>query len=262
MRHDANELDRFYQSQRGKTACDMIWRRIRVLWPDMRDLDVLGLGFASPILNCFDDTPRRSVALMPAAQGAVIWPGEGASRTTISDETRLPFPDAMFDRVVLLHALEEAESIPALLREVWRVMAPQGRMVLIVSNRSGAWARADGTPFGHGRPFSKGQITRVLGDAAFEATAWSRALYAPPMSWCCGPGRSEFWESVGEKLYRGLSGVVLVEAVKRVAALTPRAARSSSLRIRGLEGARPSAISPSTSKTTSAPSSLPRTETP
>jgi len=258
MRHDAVELDRFYQTRRGKTAREMIWRRVRVLWPNVSDLDMLGLGFVAPILGNFDETPRRKIALMPAAQGAIIWPKTGASRTAISDETRLPFADALFDRVVLLHALEEAESIPALLREVWRVMSPQGRMVLIVSNRSGAWARADGTPFGHGRPFSKGQISRVLGDSAFEPTAWSRALYAPPMSWCCGPDRGGFWESVGEKLYSGLSGVVLVEAVKRIAALTPRAASRSRLRIKGLEGARPSAISPSTSKSNS--SSLPRTE--
>lgn len=244
MRRDAVELERFYHSPRGETAEAMIWRRISVLWPDMRDLDVLGLGFATPVLDRFGDQPRRSAAFMPGAQGAIIWPGGNEkSSTALGDECRLPFPDALFDRVVLLHALEEVESVPAFLREVWRVTAPQGRVALIVPNRSGFWARGDATPFGHGRPYSKSQLQGVLGDSAFEATAWSRALYAPPFTWCCKGSRGEFWESVGEKLWSRLSGLILVEAVKRVAALTPRAARSKEIRMRGLEGAGARAVS-------------------
>tara|TARA_R110002072_G_scaffold18624_2_gene69558 strand:+ start:1067 stop:1843 length:777 start_codon:yes stop_codon:yes gene_type:complete len=252
MRRDAVELERFYNSPKGQTADAMIWRRISVLWPDMRDLDVLGLGYAPPVLDRFDDAPRRSIAFMPDGQGAVIWPHTGKSRTALGDEVRLPFADSLFDRVVLLHALEEVESVPAFLREVWRVTAPQGRVALVVANRSGFWARADATPFGHGRPFSKGQLARVLNDSAFEPTAWSRALYAPPFDWCCGPERGGFWESLGETLFRGMSGLILVEATKRVAALTPRAARPAPIRIRGLEGAGASAITPSRN-TTSTP---------
>lgn len=244
MRRDAVELERFYHSPRGETAEAMIWRRISVLWPDMSGQDVLGLGFAAPILDRFGDAPRRSVAFMPGAQGAIIWPGGGAaSRTALGDECRLPFPDSLFDRVVLMHALEEVESIPAFLREVWRVTAPQGRVALIVPNRSGLWARGDATPFGHGRPFSKSQLQGVLADSAFEPAAWSRALYAPPLTWCCGPSRGEFWEALGEKLYARLSGLILVEAVKRVAALTPRAAGAQRFRMRGLEGAATQAVS-------------------
>ena len=201
MRRDAVELERFYNSPKGQTADAMIWRRISVLWPDMRDLDVLGLGYAPPVLDRFDNAPRRSIAFMPDGQGAVIWPHTVA---------------------------------------------------LVVANRSGFWARADATPFGHGRPFSKGQLARVLNDSAFEPTAWSRALYAPPFDWCCGPERGGFWESLGETLFRGMSGLILVEATKRVAALTPRAARPAPIRIRGLEGAGASAITPSRN-TTSTP---------
>ena len=45
---------------------------------------------------------------------------------------------------------------------MWRVLAPSGR-VIVVPNRRGPWARADNTPFGHGRPYSRSQITNCCG---------------------------------------------------------------------------------------------------
>ena len=62
------------------------------------------------------------------------------------------------DRVLLVHALEMAHDPGALLREVWRVLAAGGRLLAVVPNRRGLWARMDTTPFGHGRPYSRTQI--------------------------------------------------------------------------------------------------------
>ena len=53
----------------------------------------------------------------------------------------------------------DAESI---LREAWRVLAAGGRLLAVVPNRRGLWARMDTTPFGHGRPYSRPQITYLL----------------------------------------------------------------------------------------------------
>ena len=58
-------------------------------------------------------------------------------------------------------------------------------VLLIVANRAGVWARADRTPFGHGRPFSKGQILRLLEDTAFEVTAVLCEACARAMSASC-----------------------------------------------------------------------------
>ena len=71
-------------------------------------------------------------------------------------------------------------SAPApLLREMWRVLTPEGRLLLIVPNRRGVWARLDTTPFGHGRPYSRGQLERLLTDALFTPLEWTtRALHA------------------------------------------------------------------------------------
>lgn len=228
MRRDAIELDRFYRTTRGALAQRMIERRLSAVWPNLKDLDVLGMGYATPYLRDMQAEARRCIDLMPSTQGAIA--PTHPSNIVMGDETRMPFPDAMFDRVLMIHMLEEAEHLPGLLRETWRVLAPEGRMVIVSAARAGVWALSDATPFGHGRPFSRGQLSHLLDDALFEPVAWSRALYAPPWRWASGRSLANAWENAGEKLWSGLGGVILVEAVKRTSALRPigRAARASS----------------------------------
>lgn len=244
MRSDAVEIDRFYGSDQGRAAQTAILRRISALWPEMRGYDVLAMGYGPQLLSRIGEEARRRLAFMPAEQGAVRWPGEQPSRTVLGDEMHLPFKDSLFDRIILIHALEESTAPAHLLRELWRVTAPQGRIVLIVPNRSGLWSRVEATPFGHGRPFSKGQLSRLLTDAAFTPTAWARALYAPPWRWACKGNRAEGWEHAGEKFWPQLGGLILAEAVKQTGALTPRRARPARVRRPALEGQAAPALSP------------------
>lgn len=242
MRTDAVEIDRFHRSGRGEAAREMVRRRLAALWPNTEGLDILGYGFAAPWLDDFKDA-RRAVAYMPASQGAVAWPARRPCRTAMGEEARLPFREAVFDRVLLVHALEEAGDLHKLLRELWRVMAPEGRMAIVAANRAGLWSRADSTPFGHGRPFSRHQLTRILTDALFEPTAWSRALYAPPWRWACHPKPAEAFESVGETAFPAFGGLILVEAVKHVGAVRPGGTPARA-RAKPLEGAARPALSP------------------
>ncbi|GJL96782.1 MAG: methyltransferase type 11 [Hyphobacterium sp.] len=244
MRSDALQIDRFYQTDQGIAARAMILRRLTALWPDLRDMDVLGIGYPPPLLEALGATARRCLAFMPADQGAVRWPAGQASRTVLGDELHLPFPEAMFDRIVLVHALEDSQSPAHLLRELWRILAPQGRLALIVPNRAGLWARVESTPLGHGRPFSKRQLTQLLDDAALAPTAWTRALYAPPWKWACRENRALGWEEAGEKFWPHLGGLIMAEAIKNTGALTPRRARPARVRLPHLEGRPAPALSP------------------
>ncbi|MGE3143783.1 MAG: class I SAM-dependent methyltransferase [Hyphomonadaceae bacterium] len=214
MRVDAPSLQRFYAGPLGQAAQRMIERRLDALWARAEGRDMLGVGYAGPHLARFRESARRAVAFMPAAQGAETWPAEGAGLAVLGDETRLPFMDAMFDRVIVAHALEEAENIAPLLREIWRVTAPEGRVVVIVANRVGLWARADSTPFGHGRPFSRRQLAALLTDAMFQPTATARALYAPPVKWAARFALPI--EHAGGVLWPAFGGLILMEAAKRL----------------------------------------------
>ncbi|MCP2669619.1 class I SAM-dependent methyltransferase [Maricaulaceae bacterium EIL42A08] len=248
MRTDALEIDRFYRSKRGRAAREMVLRRLRFLWSNTRDLDILGYGYASPYLSAFSDEARRTVAYMPAEQGAVPWTQNGKNRVALGDECRLPFVESLFDRVILVHALEEAEDLRRLLREVWRVMAPEARLMVICTHRGGLWARVDSTPFGHGRPFSRTQLNRFLTDALFEPTAWSQALYAPPWRFSCGEKAADGFEAVGERLYPAFGGLLMAEAVKHVGAVRP-GKTAQRVSVRKLEGVGKRALSPNSDKT-------------
>jgi SAM-dependent methyltransferase len=221
MRVDVLALQRFYATPLGEVVRRMAGRRLAALWPQADGLDVLGVGYATPYLDRFREGARRVVASMPGEQGAERWPGRAGCLTALSDEARLPFMDSVFDRVLVAHALEESEAVRPLLREIWRVMAPEGRLVILTVNRWSLWAQADGTPFGHGRPYSRAQLALLLSDAMFSPVASARALYAPPLKWTVKA--ADAFERVGEVIWPAQGGLVLMEAVKRLYADTFRA---------------------------------------
>jgi len=221
MRVDVLALQRFYASPLGEAVRRAASRRLAALWPFTEGLDVLGLGYPTPYLERFRAGARRTVTMMPAAQGAEPWPADRVL-TTLAEDARLPFMDAVFDRVLLVHALEECEAAHAMLREVWRVMAPEGRLVVIVANRWSWWAQSGATPFGNGRPYSRTQLAALLSDSVFEPVVSARALYAPPSTWSPFVRAADAFESVGERLWPAQGGLVLMEAVKRLYANTAR----------------------------------------
>jgi SAM-dependent methyltransferase len=105
---------------------------------------------------------------------------------------------------------------PDMLREVWRVLAAGGRLLLIVPNRRGIWARIDTTPFGHGRPFSRRQLVELLREALFTPVGWSEALWLPPLTRVPFLRTAVAWERAGRTLSLPFAGVHIVEATKQV----------------------------------------------
>ena len=216
MSIDVVDLRDFYGQRLGIVARRFIGRGIRSLWRDTSGQSVLGIGYATPYLGLFREEAERCLAFMPAAQGVVKWPSARPALSALVDEFELPLPDAAVDRVLLVHHLEMTHDPAALLREVWRVLASGGRLLAVVPNRRGVWARTDTTPFGHGRPYSRSQINQLLRETWFTPTGWSEALYVPPVErgWFL---RAAFaWERTGATLSAPFAGVHLVEASKQV----------------------------------------------
>ena len=215
---DVSDLTAFYRAPLGQLARQVILRHVENFWPDLRGLRVLGYGFAIPYARLFTGA-ERAIAAMPAPFGALTWPDD-KNATLVCEEDALPFPDVFFDRILIVHGLESAESLRPLLRQLWRVLAPEGKILLVAPNRASLWAQVQVSPFGHGRPFSRMELERLLKDALLEPSRWSRALYAPPFPSISGKGTS--WERMGRRLLPGIGGVHVVEATKSLyAAATP-----------------------------------------
>ncbi|MFO1235513.1 MAG: class I SAM-dependent methyltransferase [Alphaproteobacteria bacterium] len=214
MRAEIAEYRAFYDSRLGTIARRLVRRRLRQIWPDVRGLTLLGLGYATPYLAPFVDEAAAVVAVMPAEQGAVAWPRRGPNRVALADDTNLPFADGALDRVVMIHALETSDAWRTLLRQVWRALKPDGRLIVVVPNRRGLWAAFGDTPYAHGHAYTRFQLERLLGEAMFAPERWEQALYGPPsrLSYVMRTGRA--WERLGRVLYPGLPGVLIVEATK------------------------------------------------
>lgn len=232
MRCDILALQAFHAGPLGRAAAAMAARRAADAWGDCAGLDLLAFGYATPILDVWRPQARRVVAFMPGAQGAEAWPAGGACATCLGEEERLPFPDQSFDRVVAFHLVEEAARPSAVLREIWRILAPEGRLMLVAAHRGGLWARLESSPLGQGRPWSRRQLAALLESALFQPEAWAKALYAPPLSWPAAAGAPEVWEQFGERLWPAFGGLILADAVKRLRVGPPPAASRRSVAVR------------------------------
>jgi SAM-dependent methyltransferase len=220
MPQDVRDLAAFYHAPMGQLAQRVIMRRLRALWPDLSGRRLLGYGYAVPYLRGLADA-ERAIAAMPAAMGVISWP-QGRNAALLCEDHALPFPDVFFDRILVVHGLEGAEQLRPLLRQLWRVLAPEGRLMVVAPNRASLWAQVDISPFGQGRPFSRRELDWLLRDALFEPARWERALYAPPVKSRALLGSGAGWEKIGARLLPRVGGVHLVEATKSFyAAATP-----------------------------------------
>ena len=244
MRRDVLELRQFYATPLGAAAREMIGRKVREAWGDAHALDVLALGYATPFLEGPSLVARRTVAAMPAAQGVEVWPADGRNLACLTHEAALPFANALFDRVLLVHALEESDDPHAMLAEAWRVLAPAGRLIIVAANRRGLWSNAEATPFGHGRPYTRRQLETLVRGAELEPIAWTRALYAPPLAWTARWAAG--FEQIGAWVWPMLSGVILMEAVKQTFAVKPRGSRAPVRVFRPLLQPQPAGLLPET----------------
>jgi SAM-dependent methyltransferase len=213
---DVVDLRAFYAERLGLVARRLIAQRLKERWPSCAGESLLGLGYATPYLKHLGEGAERVVAFMPATQGVVNWPREGPNAAALVAEVELPLPDASIDRVLLVHSLEIAAEERNQLREVWRVLAPGGRILLVVPNRRGIWARSEATPFGTGRPFGRTQLTMLLRDAMFSPLGWTEALAVPPFRHRSWIRSGAAWERVGRILWPAFAGVLIVEATKQL----------------------------------------------
>jgi SAM-dependent methyltransferase len=223
---DVVDLREFYATPLGRIAATSVERAIAELWPDARDERLIGLGYCIPWIGTYAISAERTLALMPAAQGAMQWPPGGPSAVALVFNEQLPLADSSVDRIMMAHMLEHAENPGDSLSEAWRVLVPGGKLLIVVPNRRGFWARFEHTPFGTGRPFSKGQLSRLLRDSLLTPSRWSEALHFPPVTRF---GALRFNKGVlrlGLRPWPVFAGVLIVEATKRLYQGLPAPARA------------------------------------
>lgn len=235
MQLDVDDLLEFYATPLGQTVRRLLTHRIRARWRGLQRSTLIGLGYASPYLGAFRGEAMHLGVLMPDSLGVARWPRDGPGQSALVDDDRLPLADGSVDRLLVVHCLEVAEHTRQLLREMWRVMAPEGRIMLVVPNRRGVWARLDNTPFGQGRPYSRRQLQQLLQGAMFTPLEWGGALYFPPLGRKMLLRSSTAWERLGAGVSPAFCGVLIVEASKELVAPIGTQAKVRAMRTRVLQ---------------------------
>lgn len=206
----------FYNTLQGQWVQHILRRHVASWWPNVHGQRILGVGYAAPYLDLFITESERCIAVIPAGRGAYHWPEGDRNLTVLSEESELPIETNSVDRVILVHAVENAELLAANLQEVWRVLKGNGRLLVMVPNRIGFWSRAEWSPFGQGTPYTQSQLRWFLRDNMFAFERSKQVLYFPPLRWRWVVRMASTLERIGPFLFPALAGVHMVEASKQI----------------------------------------------
>lgn len=217
-------VEDFYQVRHGAAVAHLLRARLALLWPSVAGMRVLGLGHARPYLPLWHDDAAVAAELALVFPVTEPWTEAGHSLTASVDGDTLPLDDLSVDRILLVHGLETAPDARRLLRECWRVLRDDGRLLLVTPNRAGVWAHVESTPFGQGEPYSPGQLGRLLRAGMFSVERRDAALFLPPLDLATVLRFGALADRIGRRLTPGFGGVLLTEAVKDVYAAIPLAA--------------------------------------
>jgi SAM-dependent methyltransferase len=157
----------------------------------------------------------------------------------IAEPRSLPVAGDAIDAVVLPHTLDFSPDPHQVLREIERVLIPEGRAIITGFNPFSLWGvwRLFGRWRG-GVPWcanflSYPRLSDWLSLLGFDIERMDVMEFQPPTR----TNRFDGWERVGRQVWPMLAGIYVVRAVKRVSRVTPLQPRWSRLRVLGPRGA-------------------------
>lgn len=139
----------------------------------------------------------------------------------------VPLCTDCIDVVLLHHTLEFAPDPHAVLREVERVLIPEGHVLIVAFNPWSLWGlwrlvrRRGRRPPWCGRFLGLARIKDWLGLLGFDTVEVRQIFFRPPLRHEGVMRRLRFLERAGARLWPLLAGVHIVVGKKRVATLTP-----------------------------------------
>ena len=224
MFEDASEFHDYYASRQGRHVSMRLRRSVADFWSRAPNGCNAGIGYAPPVIRADDKPPVLSFT--PMRLGPHAWPPKGPGRSVLVNGKSLPLQNVQLDRLLLLHALEFDPNPSRLLDECWRVLDGAGRLMVMVPNRNGLWARAERTPFGHGRPYSRGQLRKLLLDHGFTPVRAETVLFMPPAAIGLFLRFGPQIERIGRNWSPAIGGVLMVEAEKNLYAPAGKTSRA------------------------------------
>lgn len=192
----------------------MAWEqgKIDTVIEDLFGYNALQLGLPQLQLLAHNRIPLRQI-VGESGSGAV---------NVLCDLRELPFTANSIDLVVMPHVLEFHDDPHQVLREVERILIPDGQLVLTGFNPVSLWGLRrklpncpQEFPF-HGNYLSVLRLKDWLQLLNFEVDRGNFGCYAPPSLQSGGISQWRFMETAGERWWGFAGGVYLLRAIKRV----------------------------------------------
>ena len=212
MLYDVGNINAFYNEARGQMVSKLLRKEINKLCSPSKTTSNLVVGF--PV--CFSPDEMTCPVLMPTEIGGMPIQYEHFVYSALIDSKSWPLESDSIDYIFITHALEFIPNQKDFLSEAKRVLKSAGKLILIVPHRGGLWSRAETTPFGHGTPFSKGQICNLLKKIGLSPEKCIRSLFLPPFADKLPETLTGKIEIIGGHLLQLFGGVLIVQATKMV----------------------------------------------
>ena len=205
------QLDDWLTSPQGRYVLDWESARLDAVVADIFGFNAVQVGLpAIDFLRCNRMPWRKRCHSGPAA---------GVSVQACPWE--LPFAGASIDLLVLPHVLEFSAHPHQVLREVERVLVPEGSVVITGFNPYSLWgirrkvACAESFPW-TGQYLSLPRLKDWLTLLSLETQAGAFGCYAPAVSERKWLERWAFMDKAGDRWWPIAGGVYMVQAIKRV----------------------------------------------
>jgi len=178
----ASEYDAWYDTEAGKAIFAMEVECLKpLLHSYSRPYLEIGVGsgrFAQALGIEYGVDPAPALVQMAKARGVKVTEATGE---------QLPFPNEMFGGLLIAFTLCFLDDPQKALEEAWRVLQPEGRLVLGLILRNSPWADfyahkgKEGHPiYSMARFFSKEEVENLLQMSGFKVLDYRSTLFQPP----------------------------------------------------------------------------------
>lgn len=212
-------LQHWYQSPPGQLFGNTEVRLLARLLPALFGYHSVALGVPNG---------SESLATSPISRRwylDAVLPLAGGSLDLLAEPDQLPLATAAVDVVVVSHLLEYVPEPQAVLREIDRILIPEGHLLIVGFNPWSLWGAWYGLRFGKlprgERLLGVWQLRGWLVQLGLEPLAIHYGGYRPPLRQTGLLARLAWLERLGSRWWPKTGGAYVLLARKRVATLTP-----------------------------------------
>ena len=229
MYFDFLNYQKFYDSTIGNSLSSHIESKLKKSCCLYEKQNIGCFGFCFPYLNFLKNYNSPISYCYPKKMGISEKLFHKFYKILI-DEDNIPFQDSHFDHIFSIHYLENVDNTKICLRELWRVLSPEGQLYLIIPNKKSSWHLSDKSPFSSGIGFSKNQISSMLDDSFFEIQFIDRLVYFPNTNLRIIRKNKDLIDKFGSIFFKFFNGVYLCVIKKKIhASITSRLAIKKNL---------------------------------